>query len=491
MKKFVIAFITAITLSLFSSALAYGGTVRVGLEKSFKNVSAINVSDTSMRIVVNGNTYRMSGTYTIKPVGNSYYATGRYFDTYDEANSSLVEFTGSSCIVALTDNGWTIYIRTDGKKYDYNIIHTSDYCVGFAVEGMYKFIVDSKTPVQVGGGDDTIDVGTSTYRGLIEIYRTQNTLTAINVIDEDKYLCGVINSEMPSSWSIEAQKAQAVAARTYTRRSKGKHGIYDVCDGVHCQDYNGTLKETANGISAVNATSNVCVYYNDSLIEAVYYSSDGGATVDGADAWGSETPYLKGKTDPYEKECLEWTREFTYRELTDMCNAKGYNLGNIIKVEAKEENGIVTALTFSGSKASKTVTLEEVRTAFSASAEGSLKSRKFTLSSGGQSTVESVPIYAINSNGNVTEIKSNSYVEDSVGNVNSLGKSFVTVSNTGTSTVNMEKTVTTGTSGKVTIVGRGYGHGVGMSQYGAKAMAEQGFSYKDILQFYYTDVEVK
>ena len=439
--KYILAAAAAVLGCCTLSVCAYADTIKVGLESSFKNVASITVSDRTMWVTTeSGQRHLIADTYTLKPVTGNYYNIGQYFNSYEQANAKLPAYTGYNCVVALTDRGWTIYVRTDGKKLNNTIIHTGQYCVGFAYNGMYKFVVDSSAPVKVSGSDGTINVGSNEYRDEIEIYRQGSGLTAINVIDEEKYLYGVINSEMPSSWSKEAQKAQAVAARTYMERCKGKHDIYDICDGVHCQAYKGTLNETQAGITAVNETKGLCMYYNNALIEAVYFSSDGGATIDGVEAWGNITPYLIGKADIYEKEYKEWTREFTYSELTNLCSAKGYNVGNVIKVEAQyNKNGIVTGLTFKGSQGQYTVVNDQIRTVFASTSGGSLYSRNFKVISGQE-----------------------------------------TADNT-----------TVGTQGVVTFVGKGNGHGAGMSQYGAKGMAEEGYTYDEILKFYYTDIEIK
>lgn len=492
LKKIKCLIITAFAAAAcwLTAVNAYAGTIRVGLEKNFKNVESVTINDSVMGVGIgSGKKYNISGTYTVKPVGGQYYNIGEYFDTYEEVYAKLPAYTGYNCVAALTDKGWTIYVRTDGKKLNKTIISTGSYCVGFAYEGKYKFIVDGSSPARVNASDGIIGVGENFYRDDIEIYRQGSTLTAVNVIDEEKYLYGVINSEMPSSWSSEAQKAQAVAARTYMERSKGKHDIYDLCDGVHCQDYNGTKNETEAGIQAVNETEGLCIYYNDALIEAVYFASDGGATIDGAEAWGTETPYLKGKVDTYEKEYKEWTREFTYSELTDIFAAKGYDVGNVVKLEVKyNANGIATELTIRGSKGQKVLTKEEIRTAFSTSSGGSLNSRNFVLLNGEEASGSSV--YALGSNGNTNTVGSNAAVQSS-GKTGLVAGSIIAESSKGTSTITTASTAVTGKAGVVTIAGKGNGHSVGMSQYGAKGMAEDGYKFDDILKFYYTDVEIK
>lgn len=477
----------------FSAVNAYADTIRVGLEKSFKAVSSITVTDEAMKVSVgDGSKYNVGGTYTVKPVSAQYYHTEQYYDTYEQAYSHLSDYTGYNCVVVLSDNGWTIYVRTDGKKLDLKSASTKAYCVGFASNGTYKFLVDGDSPARVSGADGVINAGSNSYRDDIELYRSGSTLTAINVIDEEKYLCGVINSEMPSSWSKEAQKAQAVAARTYMKQNKGRHDNYDICDNTHCQDYNGTKKETEAGITAVNETKGLCIYYNDKLITAVYFSSDGGATLDGVEGWGSETPYLVGKADTYEKECKQWTREFSYNELTNMCSAKGYNIGNVISVVPQyDSNGLVVALTFKGSKGEKTVTNDSIRTVFSASKDGSLLSRNFTVASGATTQTSGNSVYVVGVEGSTKEAKGSVSAQNASGQKGTLGKSYVVEGNNGSKRIDAPVTTTTGKAGVVTLTGKGFGHNVGMSQYGAKGMAEEGYNFRDILNFYYTGIEIK
>lgn len=486
--------LTFATVGLYFTAVnAYADTIRVGLEKNFKSVSSITVSDESMGVGIgDGNKYKVSGTYTVKPVSGNYYHTERYYNTYEEAYSHLSDYTGYNCIVTLTDSGWSIYVRTDGKKLDLTSANTKAYCVGFAANGTYKFLVDGSNPARANGADGVINVGSNAYRDDIEFYRSGSTLTGINVIDGEKYLYGVINSEMPSSWSKEAQKAQAVAARTYMNQNKGKHNIYDICDNTHCQDYNGTKKETEAGIAAVNETKGLCAYYNDKLITAVYFSSDGGATLDGAQGWGNETPYLVGKKDIYEKECKEWTREFTYNELTNICSANGFNIGNVVSVSAEyDNNGLVIALTFKGSNGEKTVKNNNIRSVFSSSNGGSLLSRNFIVASGATTVTNGQSVYVVGSDGGAKEAMSSVSAQNGNGQKGALGKSYMVESTDGAKRIEAPTSVTTGKNGVVTLTGKGFGHNVGMSQYGAKGMAEAGYNFKDILNFYYTGIEIK
>lgn len=419
---------------IFSTVFANAQTVKVGLERYFKNSPSISIGDSLIKISVGNGTKNAIGlgkSYVIKPISKNYYSIGKYYKTYNLAEKQLTQYIGNSCIPVLTDKGWTIYITTDSKisKNGMTKIATGANAVVLSVNGYNKFIVDGSASARVTTDNGIVDLKKTKYRGEIAMYVNNSTITPIDFIDSEQYLYGVVPSEMPASWPVEALKAQSVAARTYIISSIGKHGVYDICDSVHCQTYNGINSEYQNSTEAVQATAGKCIYSNGSLIEAFYFSSDGGATLSSEDVWGTPLSYLVGKKDIYEKDCKKWERVFTYTDLTNIAYKKGYGVGNVTALVAGyDDNGIVTSLTFKGSSGSKTVIKEEVRTAFNVSADGSLSSRNFTVTNG--------------SNG-------------------------------------------------VTVTGKGYGHNCGMSQYGAKAMAEAGKNYIDILKFYYTGVEIK
>lgn len=433
MKKLVF---TAVLFAgcIFSTVFANAQTVKVGLERYFKNSPSISISDSLIKVSIgNGakNAIGLGKSYVMKPISKSYYSIGKYYKTYNLAEKQLVHYIGNSCIPVFTDNGWTIYITTDSKisKNGMTKVATGANAVVLSVNGYNKFIVDGSASARVSTNNDVVNLTKSKYRGEIAMYVNNSTITPINFVDMEQYLYSVVPSEMPGSWSVEALKAQSVAARTYTTNSLGKHGVYDLCDTVHCQSYNGINNEYPNSTTAVQGTAGKRLYSNNKLIDAVYFSSDGGATLSSEDVWNNALPYLVGKKDNYEKDCKKWERIFTYTDLTNIASKKGYGVGTVSDLVAGyNENGVVTSLTFKGNAGSKTVTKEEIRSAFNVSADGSLSSRNFT----------------------VTKVANG-----------------------------------------VTLTGKGYGHSCGMSQYGAKAMAEAGKNYIDILKFYYTGVEVK
>ena len=139
------------------------------------------------------------------------------------------------------------------------------------------------------------------YRGSLRVIHLTGGLQVVNRVRLEAYLYGVVPRESPSSWPIEALKAQAVAARSFAIRSVGKPGSFDVYCTASSQVYNGFDGEAASTNTAVNRTAHVVPTYGGRAISAYYFSTSGGHTESIENAWGGEpVPYLKGVPDPYE-----------------------------------------------------------------------------------------------------------------------------------------------------------------------------------------------
>lgn len=331
------------------------------------------------------------------------------------------------------------------------------------------------------------------YHGSFEYDRiTGGYLNVINVVELEDYVKGVIPYEMSGDWPKEALKAQAVAARTYvckTARHLATYG-FDVCNTTDCQMYCGVNSATAVSDGAVDDTAGECLYYDGELAEAVYSSSDGGATEDAENVWGNTAGYLIGKKDPYEADLsipnYTYTVTYTTAQLTWVLQNSGYSIGTIRSASVSEFTpmGNVYKVTFTDT-AGKTLTLkgEKCRTAFYSATYGkSVRSMRFTISGGSSAA------HYVNSASNPLSDLSGAYVisgSGTVGNCSPEDPWVITASGTAA--------LTSGSSsgtGDIVITGTGNGHNVGMSQYGANAMARRGCSYLDILNFYYTDVTI-
>jgi stage II sporulation protein D len=147
---------------------------------------------------------------------------------------------------------------------------------------------------------DTLTIDGAPYRGLVEVLATaEGTVTVVNVINLEDYLRGVVPNELsPSVYpQIEAQKAQAVAARTYALRNRGQFQSkgYDICATPTCQVYRGKGTENALSDRAVEETRGIVASYRGGLVNALYTSTCGGHTEQGSNIFdGEDTPYLKG-----------------------------------------------------------------------------------------------------------------------------------------------------------------------------------------------------
>lgn len=133
------------------------------------------------------------------------------------------------------------------------------------------------------------------YRGEFIIENRGGELVVVNNVPLEEYMLGVVPSEMPSKWSYEALKAQAIAARSYAIANRGKrasHG-YDLKDTPEDQAYGGASSETANTNNAVLETKGIVITYNQKVIPAYYSASAGGHTVNSGAVWNKDLPYLK------------------------------------------------------------------------------------------------------------------------------------------------------------------------------------------------------
>ncbi len=517
---FISAIVTAGSLSIGTvnvSAAEFMTTVRVGLEAKFAGVETVQFSD---KVLTAG--YERSGEladYTVLnsqagfTVGysNQYFVnTGTYAPSLDLLGASLsayknAGYTARPCFSA--PFLWTVYIG--GFSSANEAINTAA-AIGTSASAVY-----SKRLITISDGSDIVMMFDSTdafpqfcspdgitamgvrkYRGRIECGRyTGQNLTAVNVISTEKYLYGVVPSEMPSSWELEALKAQAVSARTYTQTRKGVHAAqgYDLCDGVHCQMYLGVTNESANATLAVDATQGIIAVYNGKAIMATYCASSGGYTDSSENVWTEALPYLRSVPDLYETTGKTWTRTFALNDISTLLTAKQIKIGTLLSVKLSEisASGRVQKLTFVGSSGSHTIAKEEIRTFFSSLPGGSLESRNFVMTDASTSS-SSAQYFISNGTQNVSSALAPLYVQNAAGSQGTLsGSSIFAVNSAGIVAVSSAAVVMESTGATFTLAGKGSGHGVGMSQHGANGFAKNGYMFDQILKYYYTGIELE
>ena len=311
-------------------------------------------------------------------------------------------------------------------------------------------------------------------------------LTIVNMVELDDYVKGVISSEMVPTWPLEALKAQAVCARNYVLYNLNRHKKYhfDLCATTCCQAYHGRKKATAHTDSAVDETAGIIATYNGKVVALYYHSSNGGATEDSSMVWGSKQeyyPYLRGIEDPFEElvyiPSYRWTREYTADDLAALLRTKGYDCSTIVsaRVSSYSATGNPASVTFTDSQG-KSYTL----TAIAMQKVFPFQSWRYDFANAvetensvnGEVVIEDFEgLYTIDGNGNVIALDNSAYVITDGG---------VSAAKTGGVA-----------SGEVFVFeGTGYGHNVGLSQYGAYSMAKLGYTFDEILTFYYTGLEV-
>ncbi len=332
--------------------------------------------------------------------------------------------------------------------------------------------------------NEIVSVNGTKYRGSIVVNKNSSgLLTVINRVDIEDYVASVIASEMSPSFNVEALKAQAVCARTYALRNKGKHSAYgfDLCTSTDCQTYKGISGESEKCTRATEETKGVVMTYKGAYVEAVYSATSGGYTEDVENVWGSDIPYLKAVEDTYESKSVygsTWEKELTADEVTKLMNDRGYNIGNVtdIQVVSTSEHGAVLELKIVGTNGEKVFKKESCRWALNTN------SQAYTVT----------PQYAEKKKLQSLFAYGGRALPKKVTVITAKGKSTVSLEGLfikGSTQIQFDSQ-TDGVPTTYKLEGRGYGHLVGMSQNGANGMAEAGFDYEEILKHYYKGIDI-
>lgn len=263
------------------------------------------------------------------------------------------------------------------------------------------------------------------YEGDLEISINHKALQAVNIIEFDKYLAGVVEAEGGPSAHPEYYKVQSILSRTYALKNFNNHKSegFNLCDNTHCQVYKGRSESNPSILHAVLSTHNLVLtgrYFV--LINTVYHSNSGGETRRASDVWTNDEEYFQAVMDPFsiDQPNYKWEKSISL----DMW--RNYLISSGIRNMNKIDNN-------------KLLIRQEHR-------------KKYY------------------------NIEKDSVNIDKVRNDFNLRSGFFSMEQKGDSVV---------------FKGKGYGHGIGLSQEGAMEMARQGFSFSDILRFYYHQVQIR
>lgn len=281
-------------------------------------------------------------------------------------------------------------------------------------------------------GKARIYVGGRLFRGDVDIIRKDNNkLMLINNIGLDDYLYGVLYHEVSHRWPMEALKAQAIAARTFALYLAGQNKMqpYDLRSDIYSQVYGGSTSERWSTTKAVDVTKGKVLVYKGQLLPAYYHATCAGSTEDSSNLWKVDMPPLKGVVCDFcvQSPYYKWAKEIPLWSIESKLRENGYKVGKIASVNILSSN--------------KSGRLDKM------------------------------------------EIKDNAGVS-----IVLTGKDFRQI--LGPNELRSTKFDLSMKYGSLIIDGHGWGHGVGMCQWGVFGMASQGKKVDEILKYYYPGAEI-
>jgi len=297
--------------------------------------------------------------------------------------------------------------------------------IGLKVYAVKRIIIEPNR-------DATIVLNNRRFRGDVAIIRSvSNRLTAVNYIDIENYIKGVLYHEVSHHWPMEALKAQAVAARTYALYSLKNKTVYDydLTNDIYSQVYGGKNSERYRTGLAVTHTSGLVLAYGNKIMPAYFHATCAGMTEEARELWNIDIPPLRGvpclfcKDSPH----YTWKKNLRLKDMQQVLNRKRLKMGLIkdLMVVDRNRSGRINRIKITGHKGEELII-----------------SGKDFRELMGPNTVRS----------NNYEIQMKGYYVD--------------------------------------LIGKGWGHGVGLCQWGAFGMARQQFNFRQILAYYYPGADL-
>lgn len=480
---------------------------------TFAEAAGLKIRKDAYYNIVNGKeseiNYVKAAQYSGELLGPYHIQIGDVYPDYNAAKlvaDSMISL--SQTVVPAYENGWRVWaqlyldegecktqiqvFQNEMPNYTYSVVAADKKRVQVlhGTTGKLLYIINAEQdikfePIAVANTIPSITFNALKYRGSLFIKRiAAGHINVYNELPYEQYLYGVVPAEVPSSWHMEALKAQAVAARNYGILNIGKHTVdgFDVCNGQHCQAYRGLSHENARTNQAVDETIGKLVLHNDKLIPTYFHSSSGGRTENSENIWTTALPYIRAVDDkfglgsPHDN----WTKKLSKNDIKAKLLANNIDVGEIIDIVPLEvsENGRVTSLEIRGTKGNTNLAKEKIRSVIGSS---EIRSIWYTLTTDADIFIKdssdlkpkidrAASLYVVSAKGvqKLSTANNKVFIKDqnTMTSVNTIPEYYV-------------------------FTGKGWGHGLGMSQYGAKGMAEAGFNFIQILEYYYTGTKVK
>ena len=368
------------------------------------------------------------------------------------------------------------------------------------------------------------------YRGRLVFVRAASGFTVVNELDIENYVRGILKMEMSADWPQEALKAQAILARTYAVKNRGKFAKrgYDFDAGENSQVYRGVNAEAPSTDKAVAQTAGMILAWNGEAADVFYHSDSGGATADISHVWGSSRPYLRVRQEAvnYTSPNSTWQATLSQAQVTSILSNMKQNVGGVqsIAIALVDEAGRAVQLKVTGDRGAANVKAHDFRMA--AGPRG-IKSTNFQIARSGGTAQ---PIQNAASAGTATSSAAASATPSAKPSKDDLIEmtragvftsvelidmlthpekreeykaiGYERMKERGgvppSETPNPEPALPKPTpspmpktgSGDFIFTGKGWGHGVGLSQWGAKAMADKGMKCEEILGHYFPGTKI-
>ena len=430
------------------------------------------------------------------------------FSSADNAKAFINKVSSSSPVtmkVSADSNKTAVIINPDTNEILFQYEDGNNNFAAAAAPSNSLSYGQSITELTSKNTDFTTASSGNVYSGAF-VYRIKsNGVEVINLLSLEDYIKGVIPYEISPSWHDEALKAFSIAVRTYAIASVKRHekSGFMLCNDTHCQLFVGCKRANDATNSAVDSTKGLVLTYNNKIIETVYHSACGGFTENHNDAWGGELkyPYLVSVAVPLEKYTTPgranslWTNSVTPKDLYEYLTGASPQSGkfkgklnseitSIIINERSPSSNYIKSVTVTDKNGNQ-VTVQNsdtIRSTFGRYANSanmdiykSFKFKSYMIQSGQKSfqqDIEAGKTYIITGNGLTKSTPGDGKLNVLTGS----GKYSLSAYASGNDFI---------------FDGRGWGHGVGMSQWAMQDMAELGYKYDEIIKKFYTGVSIE
>lgn len=433
--------------------------VRIGLKyaSGAKNSYSVNIEQAQLK---QNSTPIISSNQTANRVELGFVSLNRSYSTEQEAKQS----TSESFVCYYKDR---YFNATPSKKSNLSVP-----VVLVKQNNSILFAFDPKENITLSSSKNKFTIEKKDYRGELELLSNNSSLTAINYIGLQDYLYGVLPKEIPYEWEMDALKAQAICSRNFTITNMGKLKKYgfDLDTTTTSQVYGGISAEHQRTNRAVDETNGEIGYYQGEIASLFFHSESGGQTESSENIWGMKKPYLRGVNDPFSNNgsYATWTYSISKSTLEGILSRSGQSVGKInqISIDEKTENGRIKRMTIYGTLGTRGFTKESFRRLLG---NTTIKSMYFDFA-------DTTPSFRPSSN------DLDIIFEDLSNLLNKKSSSPIFIPS---------DVIQVTSSDPIAMIGHGYGHGVGMSQFGANTMAKKGKNYKQIISYYFDGVTVR